>query len=132
MEKGVDSKHSPNAISERLKAVAINIRDCQKSSTPSVSLSTVKELFELVPDLDSIQKDARQRVVSQIIVKEMLAGDILIKEDDTLKEFYLVVEGVLLQIPKGQKVDAKVGVFQYLTVRIESSEKPQQGKGKNG
>ncbi len=107
-------KTPAEVIHEKLKAIAAAVKQNQQSAAPALSLNLVKDLFECVPDLESIQKDARQRVANQLLVKEMHAGDILVREEDDIKEFYIVADGLLQMVPKGQKVDIKVRSFLWV------------------
>jgi len=114
--KGIESPSPEKEIvsaHERLREIAAAVRITQKSSAISVPPNLVKDLFDLVPDLESIQKDARQRVVNQLTVRELNTGDILIHDEDNIKEFYLVVSGLLFYNPKSTVIDIKV-FFQAL------------------
>jgi hypothetical protein len=47
-------------------------------------------------------------VCSQLNVRELKPADILIREDEDPKEFFVVAEGTLLSYPAGLKVNIKV------------------------
>ena len=70
--------------------------------------SILKPLFALVPSLESIQKDVRPKVCSQLTLRCLRAGDKLIGQEEEIKEFFVVLEGVLQHIPAGQPYDVKV------------------------
>lgn len=50
-------------------------------------------------------------MINQIIIKDIAPGDILIHEDDEIKEFFIVVFGTFQQLQAGQKFDPKVNYY---------------------
>ena len=49
-------------IETRLKDIAKAIHECRETPTATLPPTVIKDLFEIAPDLECIQKDARPRV----------------------------------------------------------------------
>ena len=49
-------------MESKLKSIAKAIKDARETATPALAQNFIKDLFDLVPDLECIQRDARQRV----------------------------------------------------------------------
>ena len=47
-------------------------------------------------------------MVNQLHVRELAPGEVFVKEEDELKDYYLVADGTLQQVQVGQKVEIKV------------------------
>eukprot|EP00831_Metopus_contortus_P063605 TRINITY_DN5616_c0_g2_i1.p2 TRINITY_DN5616_c0_g2~~TRINITY_DN5616_c0_g2_i1.p2 ORF type:complete len:115 (+),score=23.04 TRINITY_DN5616_c0_g2_i1:155-499(+) len=87
------------------------VKDFRECFTPGLSQGVIKELFETVPDLDCIQKEARMRVANQLFIKELKPGEVLVHEEDDLKEFYLVTEGTLQIVQVGHRMDIPLSLI---------------------
>jgi len=101
-KKAIPQKPQKCQEYKMLSEIAADLRENKDRS------AIIKPLFTIVPDLETIQKDIRQKVCNQITFRQYKTSEIIAKEDEDLKEFFVILEGACQFIAAGQPFDAKV------------------------